>query len=229
MRSMSKYFLPSGGYSSEPRWVSHGVTEPAHGTHTPSCELKSTGLRPTVYHTQTNPRQPVAVLGVLTAWIRAGSHCLTTRLHHGAATGSSAELTLIAPVDASCSYCETHAMPGEGASNCVTPKSLPSIWRMDEKSGLLEIMFACSCAKESHDDGAASHMMIGAARPHSAICSKKVGDDRSLTVPFVPAAEYSLTGWPSLPRTWPAICPPAAQSIRNKRATRSCKGANRRP
>ena len=59
-RSMSKYFLPSGGYSSEPRWVSQGVTEPAHGTHTPSCELKSTGLRPTVYCAQTNPRQLVA-------------------------------------------------------------------------------------------------------------------------------------------------------------------------
>ena len=32
----------SGSYSSEPRWVPHGVTEPAHGTHRPQSAEKST-------------------------------------------------------------------------------------------------------------------------------------------------------------------------------------------
>ena len=58
--------------------------------------------------------------------------------------GAKPRLTLIAPVFASCSYCERYAVAGVGASKCVTPKSLPSTCRMEEKSGLFEIRGFCS-------------------------------------------------------------------------------------
>ena len=63
--------------------------------------------------------------------------------------GASQRPTVITPVFASCSYCERYAVPGIGASKCVTPKSLPSTCRMEEKSGLFEIMGFCSIAAKS--------------------------------------------------------------------------------
>ena len=50
------------------------------------------------------------------------------------------KITLSTPVLGFCRYSETYATPGFGASYCVTPKILPPTWRMDEKSGLFEII-----------------------------------------------------------------------------------------
>ena len=76
-------------------------------------------------------------------------------VHHAAASGASSRLTVIAPVFAFCSYCERYAETMcPGASNCVTPKSLPSTCRIEEKSGLFEISGFCSNAANSTSESA---------------------------------------------------------------------------
>ena len=108
--------MASGGNSSEPRWVCHGVTEPAHGVHTPPCVVKLTSLSFVVCHVQPmsahcNTRTSGALDALLQHWAPCFCNALLQQgFHHAAASGASSRPTVIAPVFGSCTYCERNAV-----------------------------------------------------------------------------------------------------------------------